>query len=1685
MRRFFDYTLDHLKLGESSNALTYDITAFAFPELFVAAPSNPPLFAGIDGTPGDDTLDGTSGDDTINGFAGNDVINGLEGNDTLYGGAGFDTLTGGAGADSLFGGNGNDILSGDLQDIVIDGGRGTDTLNFSDAALLGSAALVSIEEFAFFGSSIDASALSGSIDVTGTNGSDTFTGTQFSDFFRGNLGSDQIDGGDGFDIAINFTQDNSVFTMTINSTVNGTIIDYGIGSDTLTNVELIAAGVINYSNASAVNIIDGSGSDTALHLYGYGFSAEVIGGSEEDILETQAINSTIMTGNGGSDIFKFFYQDDNGTSITFRNVEITDFTSLDVISFAFSYDPGISVFYSGPTFNNLAHEVISYTSGSQTFIEYDEDGDGVADQSATISNGAFTLDAEFAQNGFYLFVSESDQTIDGDALGNVIEGGGGNDVISGLGGDDTIWGGAANDAIFGNDGNDDLRGGSGDDEIYGGDGNDILDGGAGSDSLSGGAGNDVFLSGEGGNQIDLGAGDDIVIMSEYSSATIYSGLGNNIIESSSSNTTVFYRAAELGSVTNLARSITVGGTTVTDSAGQFSDTYFGVSRFEFTLRGLATELTFDASDFYGFGQVYNPVTMQNEAVPYAIEVYAGEGDDILTGSWGDDIIVGDEGDDTLTGLAGDDSLEGDDGYDVAIFSGNQADYTIMGDSITANVTDNVGTDGADTLFYVELLRFADGDVILAAPGPTFTEGDDVADGTAGDDILDALGGDDTVNGLGGNDTIFGRDGTDTLNGGAGDDILDGGADLNYLTGGTGADIFALSARGTQTNIIQDFEDGVDIIDLSGFGVSSFDQLEPFLDQNGTSARFATRWSQTYEYFYVQNFDYTNLTAADFIFDTDPASRNFAGNALDRTYFGGLGDDSFIGGSGDESVHGGDGDDFINARLGVNAVYGGEGADTFAVSQRGSHDTTIGDFESGIDIIDLSGIGVSSFDQLLPHMIQFGSETQFNTNWGSARERLAIENVDFTALSASDFIFDTDMTGRTATVAGDAFGGLGDDVLTGNRNLESIHGGDGNDTLIGHGGGTTLYGGTGNDILSRGEFQYGDDGDDIIYSIDATSVNDGGAGIDLLSYAQESDGVTVDLGAGTASRGADGNVNSGFENLEGSSNNDFLTGDDGANIISGGAGVDRLTGGLGDDTLNGGDGSDTLIGGEGADVLNGGAGFDSADYRGAASSVRFNVETGGTLGDAAGDSFSGIERYYLSDFNDVITGSDANEFFYGQDGNDTINGGGGIDRIYGGDGNDVQRGQDGNDQLYGSAGNDQLNGGAGFDVANYGFAAAGVTVNMLTGGTSGDADGDTYFGIEAVYGSDFDDSLTGNNSTNELRGGDGNDALFGLGGNDRFFGGDGADSFDGGTGTDIVNYTLASAGVTLSMITGGTAGEAAGDSFTAIEWVFGSNFDDSITGDSGNNRLEGRDGNDTLNGEAGNDRLLGGDGNDVINGGDGVDTIFGQDGDDVMSGGADNDFFFGGAGADSHDGGSGTDTVSYLASGPIAIENGVGVGGDAAGDTFVNIERYFGSTGDDIINASGVLLGNGGNDYLQGMNGSNDSLNGGAGTDTFAYDTTGGAADVILGFFSGEQISILGGDANFDTEAEILAAGTDAGNNVIFNFGNGNTLTIVGFNLADLPNNTFTFQGPLFSAPLNDPDAFSADIVDIFDMDALI
>ncbi|WP_201722826.1 calcium-binding protein [Caulobacter sp. BP25] len=152
----------------------------------------------------------------------------------------------------------------------------------------------------------------------------------------------------------------------------------------------------------------------------------------------------------------------------------------------------------------------------------------------------------------------------------------------------------------------------------------------------------------------------------------------------------------------------------------------------------------------------------------------------------------------------------------------------------------------------------------------------------------------------------------------------------------------------------------------------------------------------------------------------------------------------------------------------------------------------------------------------------------------------------------------------------AFGGAGDDVLTGGDMGDRLVGGAGSDVLDGAGGNDSLDGGDSGDTL------FGGDGDDTL---------EGGVGGDVLAGGSGADS----LSGGTGNDALDGG--SGNDTLRGGSGADTLTGGRGDDTLDAGVGNDSLVGGVGRDILLGGAGDDTLTGGAGADTLTGGASAD--------------------------------------------------------------------------------------------------------------------------------------------------------------------------------------------------------------------------------------------------------------------------------------------------------------------------------------------------------------------------------------------------------------------------------------------------------------------------------------------------------------
>ncbi len=154
--------------------------------------------------------------------------------------------------------------------------------------------------------------------------------------------------------------------------------------------------------------------------------------------------------------------------------------------------------------------------------------------------------------------------------------------------------------------------------------------------------------------------------------------------------------------------------------------------------------------------------------------------------------------------------------------------------------------------------------------------------------------------------------------------------------------------------------------------------------------------------------------------------------------------------------------------------------------------------------------------------------------------------------------------------------------------------------------------------------------------------------------------------------------------------------------------------------------------------------------------------------------------------------------------------------------------------------------------------------------------------DVFRGTDARDIVDALDGDDVLNGGLGNDVLNGQGGNDTFFGSEGGDTFNGGDGIDRVLYSLADSGVTVNLMDDSqNTGQAAGDIYDSIEFLFGSKYDDELTMDGADSLLNGLGGNDFLNAGAGDDKVYGGSGDDILIGGEGNDFLYGQTGADVF------------------------------------------------------------------------------------------------------------------------------------------------------------------------------------------------------------
>ena len=358
-----------------------------------------------------------------------------------------------------------------------------------------------------------------------------------------------------------------------------------------------------------------------------------------------------------------------------------------------------------------------------------------------------------------------------------------------------------------------------------------------------------------------------------------------------------------------------------------------------------------------------------------------------------------------------------------------------------------------------------------------------------------------------------------------------------------------------------------------------------------------------------------------------------------------------------------------------------------------------------------------------------------------------------------------------------------------------------------------------------------------------------------------------------------------------------------------------------------------------------------------------------VGTAADETLNGTNG------DDTINGGAGNDVLNGLDGNDSLYGDEGNDELNGGNGNDFLQGNLDNDTLNGGAGDDEIRGGLGIDTVTYATAAAGVTVDMSVGllgeGVATGDGSDTIFGMENITGSNFADTLIGDDGDNAIDGLLGNDIIIGGLGNDMLtggagrdvvrggfgddfiHGGGGDDQLFGGDGMDFVSYIDSVNGISVDLDAGIVVGGAGTgtDTVDSFEVVIGSNHDDTFMGRAGVEEVFiGIDGVDTIShansvadmwgngvwidlaggssyeyasgasdafvsienavGSDHNDYIYGSDGDNILIGGAGNDSLEGNDGVDTVRGGAGDDYVWGGNGADSLFGGDGSDWLAY-------------------------------------------------------------------------------------------------------------------------------------------------------------------------------
>ena len=774
----------------------------------------------LTGRNNDDFLSGGEGDDQLIGLGGNDILNGGAGNDTLEGGTGDDKLTGGRGSDISLGGPGDDTIELEVGiDEPADGGDGHDTaeLTVADTFAIAARAGATIKTDLNTQTStleLDRNQLQANIQENGvysllypernlnllhkTSDPRVITGEKLNEIFK--FTSDYTEGNQVTEQSLKdqdyiFLGSHNEWTLFYN--IQDDILA-GVARRDTTNTIFASFERASAGDDIAREFADSTGSTTTIET---AFQALYLIG-----LAQGAIAAPLET--------------------SFSNIESTIGSQFadNIVG-----DEGDNYLDGGEQFREIGSQknILKGNGGNdvlvQRYITDDLDGGEGTDTLVTHVTGqghrVYDLEAgktylkEGAAGGLYsqninnferFLGSEDTETVYGSQEANYLNGGAGNDILDGRGGNDYLVAGEGNDQLSGGAGNDVLVSGKGNNELDGGDGNDtaafegeapvtadlqtgqrtIKTGEAGSETtvvvdtlkdienLRGGAGQDI-LSGDNSNNILNGGG----IVDELHGR---GGDDTFVVNVQNDNDNALLESGQAGLIDGGQ-----GADTLDYSGLGYLSHTESIERFVINLN--TEETSFVNSETGTTQHLHNLSGIENAiAVDGAKTRIVGNSDDnVITANNTHTVAVGREGNDTYVAGTGAFSFNGGEGTDTLTFERISTD-SLNGQPLTVTLAQPGETRG--TAFAGDVItngHSSEDTNVISVENVTGHAGDDRITGSSDNNVLNGLDGYDILNGKGGDDTLIAKRGI--LKGGKGQDtyiIADDARDLQIQDNNT-------------------------------------------------------------------------------------------------------------------------------------------------------------------------------------------------------------------------------------------------------------------------------------------------------------------------------------------------------------------------------------------------------------------------------------------------------------------------------------------------------------------------------------------------------------------------------------------------------------------------------------------------------------------------------------------------------------------------------------------------------------------------------------------------------------------------------------------------------------------------------------------------------------------------------------